>query len=285
MRAPETLRLAGFFGALAIKEHVRPSLHVRPLVAELFLTDNCNLRCVSCACWRSNTKDELSMAEWQNVLDQLVAMRMYKVNFTGGEPLLRKDAVDIIGYGKQAGIRHIHLNSNAILLTPDKVDAVIAAGQTFLFRHQAVSDETHVASAELADALGELDALAREDRRWLPRFSDLRYIPRHFDDLVQPDLPCAESQLKLMIHSRGEIGGCWRHDPDMSVRDTPIRDVVDSPKYRAQHEKLFRKECVGCGSNYSLNLRRRPGTYAQDLMWKPGRRDLRSEVLAVQGGR
>ena len=24
-----------------------------PLVAELFLTDNCNLKCVSCACWRT----------------------------------------------------------------------------------------------------------------------------------------------------------------------------------------------------------------------------------------
>ena len=84
-----------------------------------------------------------------------------------------------------------------------------------------------------------------------------------------------------MIHSRGEIGGCWGHDPEMNVRETRIRDVVDSPEYRAQHEKLFQKECVGCGSNYSLNLRWRPSTYVQDLMWRVGRRDLRSEALAV----
>ena len=97
-------------------------------MAELFLTDNCNLRCVSCACWRSNTKNELSMAEWMTVLDQLIAMRMHKVNFTGGEPLLRKDAIEIIGYAHQIGVRHLHLNSNAILLTPSKIDAVLAAG-------------------------------------------------------------------------------------------------------------------------------------------------------------
>ncbi len=362
-RITEAARLAAFFGALTIKEHVRPDLHVRPLVAELFLTDNCNLRCVSCACWRSNTKDELTTAEWHDVLRQLVAMRMYKVNFTGGEPLLRKDSLEIIGYAQPAGIKHMHLNSNAILLTPEKVEAVLAAGvrsfnisvdgstsqvhdlirgrngsfqktmthlrhlvslreeyglkirmnftlmrdnvrdlvsvaklaqrekvqlylnlatdSTFLFRHQQVSGETKVDNAELADALGELDALARQDRSWLPRFSDLRYIPQHFDDLLQRDLPCSESQLKLMIHSRGEIGGCWGHDPQMNVRQTSIRGVVDSPAYRAQHAKLFRKECVGCGSNYSLNLRWRPGTYAQDLMWKLGRRDLRQEVLAA----
>ena len=46
----DKLRLAGFFGRLAVKEHLAPRLHVRPLVAELFLTDNCNLKCVSCAC-------------------------------------------------------------------------------------------------------------------------------------------------------------------------------------------------------------------------------------------
>lgn len=50
------LRLAWFFAALAVKEHIAPSLHVRPLVAELFLTENCNLRCRSCACWRTATR-------------------------------------------------------------------------------------------------------------------------------------------------------------------------------------------------------------------------------------
>jgi MoaA/NifB/PqqE/SkfB family radical SAM enzyme len=365
MTTAETIKLAAFFGALAIKEHVKPDLHVRPLVAELFLTDNCNLRCVSCACWRSNTKDELTTAQWKNVLDQLVALRMHKLNFTGGEPLLRRDAVEILGYAHHdAGARHLHLNSNAILLTEPMADAVLAAGvrsfnisvdgtqpahdlirgrqgafdrtmahlrnlvalrdeyglkvrmnftlmrdnvhelvpiarlaqqeqvrlylnlatdSTFLFRHQDVTGETRIPQEELAQALTELDALARQDRRWLPRFSDLNYIPQHFDDLLQSDLPCAESQLKLMIHSRGEIGGCWGHDPDLNVATTPVRDVIDSQGYREQHEKLFRKECVGCGSNYSLNLRWRPGTYAQDLLWRLHRRDLGTAAPEAAG--
>jgi len=363
MTAAEKLQLATFFGRLAVKEHLRPSLHVRPLVAELFLTDNCNLRCVSCACWRSTTKQELTAAEWRGVLAQLVELRMHKVNFTGGEPLLRPDAVEIMAHASAIGVRHLHLNSNAILLTPEKVGAVLEAGvrsfnisvdgstgevhdlirgrrgafektmrhlrhlvslrdeyglkvrmnftvmrdnvrdlpqvarlaqqervrlylnlatdTTFLFRHQQVSDETNVPAADLEQALAELDDLARADGRWLPRFSDLRYIPRHFSSLRQTALPCAESQLKLMIHSRGEIGGCWGHDPEANVRATPIRAVIDSPQYRAEHERLFRKECVGCGSNYSLNLRWRPGTYASDLMWKLGRRDLRTEAVAA----
>jgi len=355
MRPAEAARLALFFGKLGIKEHIRPGLHVRPLVAELFLTDNCNLRCVSCACWRTTTLEELTTAEWKDVLDQLAALRMHKVNFTGGEPLLRRDAIEIMTYARSAGVRNMHLNTNAILLRPAMLDRVLDAGvrsfnvsvdgpkdvhdrirgrkgafdrtrahlenlvrardryglkirmnftvmqdnvasladiaalaqevgvvlylnlatdRTFLFRHPDVTREAAVPQSDLAAALGQLEALARADSRWLPRYSDLRYIGRHFEDLVQKDVPCAESQLKLMIHSRGEIGGCWGHDPAFTVRETPIAEVIDGPHYREEHARLFRKECVGCGSNYSLNLRWRPGTYVEDALWRLKRRSL-----------
>jgi hypothetical protein len=119
-RALRTARLAAFFGRLTVKEHVRPGLHVRPLVAELFLTENCNLKCVSCACWTSTTRGELGTEEWCSVIDQLVAARILKVNFTGGEPLIRKDAIGLIAYAANAGVREIHLNTNAIRPTPPR---------------------------------------------------------------------------------------------------------------------------------------------------------------------
>src|SRR2546430_1023984 len=81
--AEEKMRIGRFVAALALKEHVTPNLHVRPLVAELFLTDNCNLRCVSCACWRTTTRNELDTGEWEDVLRQLASLRIVKVNFTG----------------------------------------------------------------------------------------------------------------------------------------------------------------------------------------------------------
>jgi hypothetical protein len=77
-----------------------------------------------------------------------------------------------------------------------------------------------------------------------------------------------------MIHSRGQIGGCWGHDPSFNVRQAPVAWVVDSAEYRREHARFFRKECIGCGSNYSLNLRWRPGTYVQDAFWRLGWRSL-----------
>jgi hypothetical protein len=52
------------------------------------------------------------------------------------------------------------------------------------------------------------------------------------------------------------------------VRERSLRDIVDGTAYRIEHARLFRKDCVGCGSNYSLNLRWRPRTYLQDLSWR-----------------
>ena len=354
-KAIDTFRLGKFFTALALKEHGVPALHVRPLVAELFLTDNCNLSCVSCACWRQKTSNELSTDEWKDVLRQLVRLPIHKVNFTGGEPLIRPDAIELMGFARTVGIRHTHLNTNAILLTPAKLDEVLAAGirsfnisvdgprslhdqirgrkgsfdrttrhlrnviaqrdryqlklrmnftvmrdnvsalpeiavlaqkmrvrlylnlatdKTFLFRDPAVSGRTTIPHDALALALKRLELVARDDARWLPRYSDLRYISRHFSDVVQRGLPCAESQLKLMIHSRGEIGGCWGHDPLFNVRELSIAQVVEGTHYRTEHERYFRKECVGCGSNYSLNLRWRPSSYVQDILWRVGFRSL-----------
>jgi MoaA/NifB/PqqE/SkfB family radical SAM enzyme len=347
-RAARSARLAAFFGRLAVKEHVRPQLHVRPLVAELFLTENCNLRCVSCACWTTTTRDELRTEEWCSVIDQLVEGRILKVNFTGGEPLIRRDAVGLIAYAAHAGVRDIHLNTNAIRLDAPMLERVLAAGvrsfnisvdgpdaathdvirgldgafettvahlrgvlarrdelglsvrmnftvmasnvgmlpgmarlaqelgvrlylnlatdTTFLFRDQQVSAEAAVDAAALRAALVEVEAIQRVDRRWLPSPTDLGYVRAHFEDRLQGDLPCAESQLKLMVHSTGGVGGCWGHDPTMNVRDRSIASIIDSAAYRDEHERFYRKECVGCGSNYSLNLRWRPTTLVAEAV-------------------
>jgi MoaA/NifB/PqqE/SkfB family radical SAM enzyme len=359
VRPGEALRLARFFGALAVKERLAPRLHVRPLVAELFLTENCNLRCVSCNCWRETTRGELSTGEWKDVIAQLAELRMHKLNFTGGEPLIRPDAVELIRFARDRGIRHLHLNTNGIRLTPAVRGELLEAGvrsfnvsvdgpnalvhdrirgrlgafhttvehlrgllaerqrhklkvrmnftvmrdnlrslpgiaalaqeldvslylnlatdRTFLFRAEEVAGQAAVPLDALDEVMGELEAILRADRRRLPRYSDLRYIRGHFTDLVQRDLPCAESQLKLLIHARGEIGGCWGHDPAFSVRERRVAEVIDSAHYRAQHARLFRKDCVGCGSNYSLNLRWRPSSYLADALWLAGARRLGPE--------
>ncbi|MCB0976970.1 MAG: radical SAM protein [Acidimicrobiales bacterium] len=343
----DRVRLIRFLALLAVKEHVMPDLHVRPLVAELFLTDNCNLNCVSCNCWRTHTRDELSLAEWRSVIDQLADLGFVKLNFTGGEALIRRDACDVISHARSRGFRDLHLNTNGIVLDESRLAEVLQAGirsfnvsvdgptaethdsvrgrdgafdvtidairrivarrddfgltvqmnftvlagnvsllpamadlaaeldvdlylnlgtdTTFLFRHPEVTANLDVDEAQLRAALAVLEERSRRGDRHLPTVRDLRYIPGHFGfgrlDLV----PCVESQLKLMVHSTGGVGGCWGHDPSFNLRERSVRSIVDGPEYREEHARLFRKDCVRCGSNYSLNLRARPAGLAEAL--------------------
>lgn len=352
----DSARVAAFVARLAVKEHLLPGLAVRPLVAELFLTDNCNLKCVSCACWRTTTRGELDTAEWKDVLDQLADLGIRKANFTGGEPLLRRDAPELMAHAWQRGIRNLHLNTNAVLLDERRRTAVLEAGvrsvnvsvdgpdaasheavrgvpgsfdrtvahlrelvavrveldlrlrmnftvmrrtvaelprmmrfaqelqvplylnlatdHTFLFRDGQVSLEARVGDNQVDAALAEVERVLRADPRFLPRPAELAYLRRHFDDVVQRGLPCAESQLKLMVRSRGEVGGCWAHDGTADVRTTRLADLLASAAHRDQADRLFRKECAGCGSNYALNLRWRPGSYLADARWRAGRSSL-----------
>jgi pyruvate-formate lyase-activating enzyme len=356
-------RLVPFFVRLAVKEHLVPSLRVRPLVAELFLTDNCNLKCISCACWRTVTRRELTGDEWRDVLDQLAELGFVKVNFTGGEPLLRRDAPELIAHATDRGIRNVHVNTNALLLDDRRRRAVLDAGarsfnisvdgpnaqthdavrgvhgafdrtvahlrellasrdrlhlrvrmnftvmrsnvdhlpavmrlaqqlqvplylnlatdRTFLFRNGQVTLESRIGEDRLAAVLGDVERLLRRDRSFLPRYSELAYLRAHFDDVVQRGLPCAESQLKLMVRSTGQVGGCWGHDAAANVRDVRIADVLGSTHYREEHARFFAKDCAGCGSGYALNLAWRPSSYVSDLLWRAGRRTLQPSAPGV----
>jgi radical SAM protein with 4Fe4S-binding SPASM domain len=85
------------------------------------LTRNCNLNCLHCRA-RSDSgpfKNELSLAECKNVIDQLLTFSSPTVILTGGEPLLRPDMFEIIEYGKAKGLRMV-IAINGTLLDAEK---------------------------------------------------------------------------------------------------------------------------------------------------------------------
>jgi MoaA/NifB/PqqE/SkfB family radical SAM enzyme len=362
MRFRHTTTLASFFSRLMVKRWLTPGLDVRPVVAELFLTDNCNLRCVSCACWRSHTENELTGEEWCDVIRQLGDLGFVKLNFTGGEALLRPDIEKIIRFASANTDAELHLNTNAILLTPPKTRRLVDAGvrsfnvsfdgatpqmhddirglsgafertlenflelvrlrdqhdlklrmcftvmrknvhqlvdmaklaeemkvrlffnvltdHTFLFRGHEIVQLGQIDNSALDKALNELLAFKRQRPEFLPRYSVICYIGDHFRDQLQKKLPCVEAGLKLMVHSEGQVGGCWAHDPEFSVRQEPIATIMRSAKYRKTQTDLYFKRCKGCGSNHSLNLRFDPRPVAYDALWQMGVFKKRRKIFA-----
>jgi MoaA/NifB/PqqE/SkfB family radical SAM enzyme len=85
-----------------------------PLVANYYLTYRCNARCHFCDIWALEPKQEASLETITHNLSDLKRLRVKYVDFTGGEPLLRKDAPEIYQTAKRLGFM-TSLTTNTIL--------------------------------------------------------------------------------------------------------------------------------------------------------------------------
>lgn len=85
-----------------------------PLKVEHIISYKCNFRCSYCNLWNINSK-ELSTQEIKNLMTSFSKKGTVSWNFTGGEPLLRKDIMELVEYGKKLGF-YITLNTNGSLI-------------------------------------------------------------------------------------------------------------------------------------------------------------------------
>lgn len=100
-----------------------------PINGSIELTFRCNLHCVHCYCNlplndREAIDTELETEEIYSILDQIAEAGCLWLLITGGEPLLRKDFLDIYGYIKNKGIIPT-LFTNGTLLTAEIADALV----------------------------------------------------------------------------------------------------------------------------------------------------------------
>jgi pyrroloquinoline quinone biosynthesis protein E len=97
------------------------------LLAEL--THRCPLHCPYCSNPLELAKRdaELRMDDWQRVLDEAAALGVLHVGFSGGEPLLRADLVDLVASARRAGL-YSNLITSSIGLTRERAQALKTAG-------------------------------------------------------------------------------------------------------------------------------------------------------------
>ena len=79
---------------------------------------HCNQRCVHCyaAGQTLSGEEELSADDWKKILDRCRSAGIPQVTFTGGEPTMREDLIELIAHARWFISR---LNTNGIRLTPD----------------------------------------------------------------------------------------------------------------------------------------------------------------------
>ncbi|MGL5651367.1 MAG: GTP 3',8-cyclase MoaA [Paraclostridium sp.] len=83
------------------------------------ITDSCNLRCKYCMPAIENNfrnEESLSCDEIYNIAKDLVDLGIDKIRITGGEPLARKDSLDIIRKIGRLDLKDFAITTNGILL-------------------------------------------------------------------------------------------------------------------------------------------------------------------------
>jgi len=90
-----------------------------PLIAQLELTDKCNIKCLHCYHLDPNFLSKTNDLEEKDMIflaKKIVKSGIFDVVLTGGEPLTRKKLVtSLVKYFKDNNI-HVSLNTNLLLM-------------------------------------------------------------------------------------------------------------------------------------------------------------------------
>ena len=126
----------------------REGLKKKPLLKNLFLelTLKCNEHCLHCGSYCGDVKsEELTLEQYKTFLDEVKAdfgTKGYMLCITGGEPLLRKDFFEIMGYAHMLGFKW-GMTSNGTLITPEVANKLYEAGMSTISISIDGLEETH----------------------------------------------------------------------------------------------------------------------------------------------
>jgi len=93
----------------------------KPHHAQWLITRKCNYRCRGCNVWREQDNKELSADEIKRGLDILKSLGVVEIVFSGGNPLLRDDAAEIIEYASRFFVTTVYDNGS---MAAKKIDAL-----------------------------------------------------------------------------------------------------------------------------------------------------------------
>ena len=121
---------------------------VKPRQVIVDLTDRCFFRCPTCDKWRARrTSPELTAEAWERVLAALHAwLGPFHLSISGGEPLVRRDVLDIIAAASALGCT-TNLMTNGWLVDDGMARSLVRAGlDNLTLSLNGLRPETHDAT-------------------------------------------------------------------------------------------------------------------------------------------
>ncbi len=135
-----------YCGAVEASDPLRYGRHSKTLPSHLLqfskdkkpvvvwnVTRRCNLKCVHCYSQSEDRdyRNELTFEEGKALIDDLAAFGSPVMLFSGGEPLIRKDILDLIRHATQCGMRAV-VSTNGTLITQSLAEQLKEIGLSYV---------------------------------------------------------------------------------------------------------------------------------------------------------
>lgn len=89
----------------------------RMMRCEVLITGVCNFKCPYCRGPRDGAEGNLPLDDVKKIIDYWAADNLYAIRFSGGEPTMHPNIVDIVAYAKSKGIERIAISTNGSMAT------------------------------------------------------------------------------------------------------------------------------------------------------------------------
>jgi len=162
------------------------------------VTRSCNLNCIHCYAQavRKSQENELSREEALALLDDLAGFGVPVVLFSGGEPLMRKDLLELATYAVDKGMRAV-ISTNGTLISRQKAKALKEVGLSYvgvsLDGMESVNDRFRGKKGAFQEALAGIrhcqDVGLKVGLRFTMNRMNVKEIPRIFDLLEEMEIP------------------------------------------------------------------------------------------------
>ena len=95
--------------------------------AKIKLTSHCNLRCVMCKYWQTESEEALTSERWRQVFAELAGAGCRKVHFSGGEVFLRRDFLDLVEAARECQLK-VNITTNGTLIDRERARRLARLG-------------------------------------------------------------------------------------------------------------------------------------------------------------
>lgn len=215
-----------------------------PLRVMFELTYRCNFKCPHCyvpQSYKNEKRKELTTQEIFFILEQLKEAGCLYLGFTGGEPFLREDIVEIIRFAKRCGFQILIYTNGSLInekvaielkrLKPNKIDITIPAMSKVSFerisgvpgsREQVFNSIRflHEKGIHLGFKSNVLEENESEIAK-IQRFSDSLGVPYRLNCFL---LPCLDGSKKPCLYLGTQINKA--HTPSTDLMEKDLRNCL-----------------------------------------------------------